>query len=330
MGGKKRAHIAGIGSYLPKRVLSNADLEKIVDTSDEWIVTRTGIKERRIASKTESTSDLGVKAAKKALEDAGTDPDSIEMLILATTTPDYITPSTAALIQSKLKLQNAAAVDALAACTGFIYALSIAKAYVESGMYRNVLVVAAEKMSAFVDYTDRNTCILFGDGASSVVVTSEPRGFSIDTVCLGADGGLSDLIIVPGGGSRNPATVETLKEGLHTFKMQGKEVFKHAVRRMSQAAQECLKRSELHEADISWIVPHQANLRIMEAIAKALNQPPERVYKTVQKYGNTSASSVGIALDELAREHPLGKGEHVLLLAFGAGLTWGAALITKF
>lgn len=329
MAGKQRAHIAGLGSYLPKRVLSNADLEKIVDTTDEWIVSRTGIKERRIAEANESTSDLGVQAAKMAMDDAKVELSSIEMIIAATTTPDYITPSTAALIQSKLGLKQAAAVDAMAACTGFLYALSLAKAYIESGMYATVLVVAAEKMSAFVDYSDRNTCVLFGDGASAAVVSSKPTGFCLETVCLGADGDLSDLIIVPAGGSRHPASKETLKEGKHTFTMQGKEVFKHAVRRMSQAAHECLQKAGLQEGDISWIVPHQANLRIMDAIAKALNQGDERIYKTVHKYGNTSASSIGIALDELNREHRMSPEEHVLLLGFGAGLTWGAALLTK-
>ncbi len=322
MRGTRRAHIIGLGSYLPERVLSNADLEKMVDTTDEWIVSRTGIKERRIASAEECTSDLGVNAAKRAIQNAGIDPVTIEMVITATTTPDFITPSTAALIQSKLGLKHAAAVDALAACTGYLYALSLAKAYVESGMYAHILVVAAEKMSAFVDYTDRNTCVLFGDGASAAVVSSENKGLYIDTICLGADGDLSDLIIIPGGGARS-------HDADHTFKMQGKEVFKHAVRRMGQAAHDCLEKAKLLESDISWIVPHQANLRIMDAISKAFHQSDERVYKTVHKYGNTSSSSVGIALDELTQEHELARGEHLLLVAFGAGLTWGAAILTK-
>lgn len=329
MGVEKQAHIIGMGSYLPKQVLSNADLEKMVDTTDEWIVSRTGMKERRLAAADQFTSDLGVEAAKKAIKDAKVDPSTIEMVIVATTTPDYITPSTAALVQSKLGLKQAAAVDSLAACTGFIYALSLAKAYIESGMYKTVLVVAAEKMSAFIDYTDRNTCVLFGDGASAAVVSSEKKGYAIGNVCLGADGCLSDLIVVPGGGSRLPSSLETVREGNHTFKMQGKEVFKHAVRRMSQAAHECLEKSNLKEEDISWIIPHQANLRIMDAISKSMNQSPERVYKTVHKYGNTSASSIGIALDELNREEVIEKGSHLLLIAFGAGLTWGAALLTK-
>jgi 3-oxoacyl-[acyl-carrier-protein] synthase III len=327
--GIKRAYIIGMGSYLPQKVLSNADLEKMVDTTDEWIVSRTGMKERRIAAADESTSDLGVNAAKKAILNSGIDPDSIEMVLTATTTPDYITPSTATLIQSKLGLKRAAAVDTLAACTGFLYALSIAKAYIESGMYSTILVVAAEKMSSFIDYTDRNTCVLFGDGASAAVISAKPQGFAIDTVCLGADGDLSDLIMVPGGGSQCPASAESVSAGKHTFKMQGKEVFKHAVRRMCQAAEECLEKAKLKESDISWIIPHQANLRIMEAISKAFHQSDERVYKTVHKYGNTSASSIGIALDELVAEQTMKAGEHLLLVAFGAGLTWGAAILTK-
>lgn len=322
-----RAHIIGMGSYLPEKILSNADLEKMVETSDEWIVSRTGIKERRIASSDQSTSDLGVNAAKKAIENAGIDPDTIEMVIVATTTPDYITPSTAAIIQSKLGLKSAAAVDALAACTGYLYALSLAKAYVESKMYATVLIVAAEKMSSFVDYTDRNTCVLFGDGASAAVISSKQQGFSIDAVCLGADGALSDIIIIPAGGARHPATAQTVSEGEHSFKMEGKEVFKHAVRRMCAAAADCLEKANLKESDISWIIPHQANIRIIDAVAKAFDQ--SKVYKTVHKYGNTSASSVGIALQELTEEHPVKTHERLLLVAFGAGLTWGSAIITK-
>lgn len=319
----------GLGAYLPERVLSNADLEKIVDTSDEWIVSRTGMKERRIAAADECTSDLGAKAALRAIKNAGIDSSLIDLVIATTTTPDYITPSTAALIQAKAGLKNIPAVDALAACTGFLYALSMAKAYVEAGMYSHVLVVAAEKMSAFMDYKDRATCVLFGDGASAAIVSAEGDGFYVDTVCLGADGGLSDLIIIPGGGARHPATNETVDQGLHYFKMEGKEVFKHAVRRMGQAANECLAKGNLKQSDISWIVPHQANVRIMDAIAKTFELPAERVYKTVHKYGNTSASSIGIALNELLESEKVQRGEHLLLIAFGGGLTWGAAILTK-
>jgi 3-oxoacyl-[acyl-carrier-protein] synthase-3 len=244
-------------------------------------------------------------------------------------TPDYISSSVAALIQHAIGAKNAGALDVQAACTGFIYALSIAKAYVDSGMYRNVLVVASEKMSTYVDYTDRSTCILFGDGASAAIVSSEGKGLGIDTVSLGSDGSLAELVMVPGGGVRNPPTQESLAAGLHFFKMDGKEVFKHAVRRMSAAAKECLERIGLSKEQLSWVVPHQANMRIMDAIGKSLELPSEKMYKTVHKYGNTSASSVAIALDELTQEHQIAAGQHVLLVAFGAGLTWGAALLTQ-
>ncbi len=329
MPARKKARITGLGSYLPERVLSNADFEKMVDTTDEWIMSRTGMKERRIAAEDECTSDLGAKAAKLALKDAGLKASDIDFILVTTTTPDYLTPSTAALIQAKLGNKNAAAVDTEAACTGFLYALSMAKAYIESGMYKNILLVAAEKMSAFVDYEDRSTCVLFGDGASAAVVRDEGKGFYIDTVSLGADGTLAELIMIPAGGARHPATAKTVEERQHSFKMSGREVFKHAVRKMGAAAQGCLEQAKLVEDDISWIVPHQANERIIDAIATKFHLSNDRVYKTVHKYGNTSASSIGIALDELTRENSLKRGEHILLLAFGAGLTWGASIITK-
>lgn len=324
-----KARIIGLGAYLPHKVLTNQDFEKMVETSDEWILSRTGIKERRIAAEDEFTSNMGTAAAKKALMSAKLNSNDIELILVATMTPDYISSSTGALIQAQLGAGNAAAFDLQAACTGFIYALSMAKAYVESGMYRRVLVVASEKMSSYVDYTDRSTCVLFGDGAAAAVVAPEGEGLLIEAVNLGTDGALAELIIIPGGGVRHPPSVETLAKRMHYFKMEGKEVFKHAVRRMSTAAKECLSRAGLSEQQVSWLVPHQANLRIMDAIAKGFNVLPERMYKTVQKYGNTSASSVAIALEELCIEHPLTPGEHILLVAFGAGLTWGAAVLTK-
>lgn len=328
---KKRAQarIIGMGSYLPQRVMTNKDFESLVDTTDEWIVSRTGIQERRIAASNEFTSDMGTAAAKQALSAAGLEPNDIELILVATMTPDYISTSTGALIQSNLKAERAAAVDMQAACTGFLYAISMAKAYIESGMYRRILVIASEKMSTYVDYSDRSTSILFGDGAAAAVVTDQGEGLAIDTVDLGADGELAELVIVPGGGVRHPPSKESLAAGLHYFKMEGKEVFKHAVRRMSAAAKACLDKVGLTDDQISWLVPHQANLRIMDAIAKGFNIPSERMYRTVHKYGNTSASSVAIALDELTREHTLVQDEHILLVAFGAGLTWGAAVLTK-
>lgn len=324
-----KARIIATGSYLPEKVLSNHDLEKLVDTSDEWIVTRTGMKERRIAGVEEHTSDMGAAAAAKALQSAGLAPDAVEMILVATMSPDYPTPSTAGLIQHALGAKRAAAADIQAACSGFLYGLSMAKAYVESGMYRNVLLVAAEKMSSIIDYTDRNTCVLFGDGAAAVVVAAEGEGLYIDTISLGADGELADLVMVPAGGTRMPPSTETVANRKHYFQMAGKEVFKHAVRRMATAAQTCLDQAGIATEQISWLVPHQANLRIMEAISKGFEMPLERIFKTVHKYGNTSSSSVGIALDELIASHPPALGEHLLLVAFGGGLTWGASVLSK-
>lgn len=329
MAAQPTARIIGIGSYLPKRVLTNQELESLVETSDEWIVSRTGIKERRIASDDEFPSTMGTLAAQAALNYCGMEPDEIDMIIVGTMSPDYISPSTANLIQANLKATRAASMDIQAACTGFLYGLSIAKAYVESGLYRSVLVIAAEKMSAFIDYKDRTTCILFGDGAAAAVVTGKGEGLNIDAVCLGSDGNLADLVIIPAGGSRHPASFDTVGQKQHYFKMTGNEVFKHAVRRMSAACHECLTKTGLNETDVSWLVPHQANKRIIDAISKNFNIPEEKVYLTVHKYGNTSASSIGIALEELMQEHQFKDGEHLLLTAFGGGLTWGASILTK-
>lgn len=325
----KKACIIGLGSYLPEQVLSNSDLEKMVDTTDEWIVSRTGIRGRRLAREDEFPSDMGFSAATKAIEVCGIDPLEIDLVLVATMTPDYISPSTASFIQAKLGAVNAAAFDIQAACSGFIYGLSIAKAYVESGMYRHVLFIAAEKMSAFIDYTDRGTCVIFGDGAAAAVIAAGNKGLSIDTISLGADGELAELVSIRGGGARLPASEDTIKNKEHYFKMVGNEVFKHAVRRMSHAAKTCLSIQGLSETDISWLVPHQANKRIIDAIAKNFQISDERVYKTIQKYGNTSAASIGITLDELLCEQEVKAGEHILLIAFGGGLTWGAAVLTK-
>lgn len=325
---KPKARIIGTGSYLPERVLSNQDLEKMVETSDEWIVTRTGIKERRIARPDEGTSDMGYEAALKALDMANVKPEEIDLILVATITPDYPFPSTACLLQARLKATSAAALDIQAACTGYLYALSQAKAYIDSGLYKTVLIVAAEKLSSVVNYKDRNTCIIFGDGAAACVVRAEGRGLNIRDVCLGADGALAELVIIPAGGSRQPATAETVCADLHYLQMEGKEVFKHAVRRMESASKQCLDRAGLAESEISWLVPHQANIRIIEAIAKRFGVPMERVYVTIHKYGNTSASAVGIALDELLRGQKMQQNENILLFAFGAGLTWGASVLT--
>lgn len=323
-----KARIIGTGSYLPERVLTNQDLETMVNTSDEWIVSRTGMKERRIARSDEYTSDMGYQAACRAIEAAGIVPSVIDLILVATLTSDYVFPSTACLLQARLKAENAAAIDVQAACTGYLYALSQAKAYIDSGMYKNILIVASEKLSSIVNYTDRNTCVLFGDGASACVVSDRGAGLHIHDVRLGADGELAELLILPAGGSRRPASLDTVNDQLHYLRMEGKEVFKHAVRRMEMASKACLERIGLAQEDITWLIPHQANMRIIEAIAKRFDVPMEKVFLTIHKYGNTSASSVGIALDELVRETGVKEGENLLLTAFGAGLTWGASVLT--
>lgn len=324
---KTIARITGTGAYVPERVLSNKDLEQMVETSDEWIVTRTGMKERRIAAPHEYTSDMGYHAAKMAIERAGVNPEEIDFILVATLTPDHVFPSTACLIQSRLGAHNASAVDIQAACSGYIYGLSMAKAFIESGMYKNILVIASEKLSSIVNYKDRNTCILFGDGASACVVSHQGKGLEILDVNLGADGDQSNLLILPAGGSKHPASKETVEASMHFLKMEGNEVFKHAVRRMEMASNQCLENCGLKGDDIKWYVPHQANIRIIEAIARRFEVPIDRVYMTIHKYGNTSASSLGIALHELLMEHPAKKGDHFLLTAFGAGLTWGASIL---
>ena len=324
-----RARIIGSGSYLPEKILTNQDLEKMVDTTDEWIVSRTGMKERRIAAEDEAASDLGVKAAKRVLESTKTPVEDIELILVATMSPDYISPSTASLIQAKLGAKAAAAFDLQAACTGYLYGLSAAKAYVEAGIYRKVLLITTEKMSAFMDYQDRNTCVLFGDGAAASLITASGPGLEIGPVSLGSDGNLANLIIIPGGGSKIPATEETVRQKQHFFKMEGKEVFKHAVRRMTAAAKECMEKEGIDEHGISWMIPHQANIRIIDAIGKQFSIPPEKVYKTLHKYANTSASSIPIALDELIDSKQIKLGDRILLVAVGGGLTWGATLLKQ-
>ncbi|PCI95816.1 3-oxoacyl-ACP synthase [Candidatus Aerophobetes bacterium] len=325
---KVQARITGTGSYLPEKILTNADLEKIVDTNDEWIVSRTGMKERRIASDDETNSYMGTEAAKVALKEASLSVDDIDLILFATVTPDYMFPSTACLVQKNLKATNAAAFDMQATCSGYIYALATAKAYIESGLYRNILVIASDKLSSFIDYSDRSTCILFGDGAASCVVSGSGKGLLISNAALGADGSLSDIIKVPAGGSRKPASIETVEAKEHYIKMEGREVYKHAVRRMEAASLESLRQVGITESDISYLIPHQANLRIIEGLAKRFQIGKEKVYVTIHKYGNTSASSCGIALHELMNEKKLDLGKRILLVAFGSGLTWGASVLT--
>ncbi|MBM3193745.1 MAG: ketoacyl-ACP synthase III [Chlamydiae bacterium] len=324
----KKAYISTLGTYLPKKILTNQDLEKLVDTSDEWILLRTGMKERHIADEGEYTSDMGAKAAKIALERAKLDPSDVDLIIVATLSPDYTFPSTACLIQAQIGAKNAAAFDIQAACTGMIYALSIGKSFILSGMYKNILIVASEKLSSITDYKDRNTCILFGDGAAACLIRGEGPGLEIGTISLGADGGQSGLLYLPGGGCRNPATTETVNERMHYLKMDGKEVFRHAVRRMELAAVSCINDAKLDPLDIAYLVPHQANTRIIDAIAKRCQIPQERVVNVVKHYGNTSASSIGLALEQISVEHKIKNKDNLLLVAFGAGLTWGSLILT--
>lgn len=324
----RKAKIIGTGSYLPERVLTNSELEQMVETSDDWIVSRTGMKERRLAGSQEYASTMGAAASRVAIADAELTPDQIDFIIVATSTPDYTFPSTACLIQNQIGTKSAGAVDIQAACTGYLYALSMAKAWVETGAYRNILVVAPEKLSSITNYKDRTTCILFGDGAAACIVSLQGKGLVIETVRLGADGEQAELLMVPAGGCRQPATADSVANSQHYIKMAGNEVFKHAVRRMESASKECLEAAQVNEKEIAWVIPHQANTRIIDAMAKRFEHlPPERVFKTVHKYGNTSASSVGIALDELLRAGMAKSGEKILLTAFGAGLTWGAAVL---
>jgi 3-oxoacyl-[acyl-carrier-protein] synthase-3 len=326
----RKARIIGMGSYLPQKVLTNADLEEMVDTSDEWITSRTGVKERRIARDNEFTSDMGADAARVAMKNAGIEPGEIDLIICATATPDYLFPNTAALIQREIGATNAGAVDIAAACTGYIYALSMAKGYIESAIFSTVLVVASEKFSSVIDYRDRNTCILFGDGASASVVKGSGSGFLVTDICLGADGSRAESLSLPAGGCRQPASKETVEQGLHFVHMEGREVFKQAVRRMQQVCEECLEKAGIGADEISWLVPHQANVRIIDAMANRMGFPQASVYKKcVEKYGNNSAASIAIAVDELSQEVVIAPGDRLLLTAFGAGMTYGSALLTK-
>jgi len=319
--------ILGTGSYLPSRVLTNADLEKMVQTSDEWITTRTGIKERRIADDKTATSDLAVEAAKNALKEAGLAPTDIDAIIVATVTPDMFFPSTACLVQKQLGASKAACFDLSAACTGFIYGLACAKSFIESGMFSNILLIGAETLSRITDWNDRNTCVLFGDGAGAMVIGRTSGQKSILSVHVGADGNYESLLRLPGGGSRNPATAKTVEERLHFMKMEGREVFKVAVMKMSEAAEKALEIAGKKTSDLALVIPHQANLRIIEAITKRMALPAEKVYVNLHKYGNVSAATTIIALDEARKESRVKPGDLVELVAFGGGFTWGATVI---
>lgn len=320
-------HIVGTGSYVPDRVLTNADLEKMVDTTDEWIFTRTGIKERRIAADYQCTSDLGAEAARRAMEQANVREDEIDLIICATITPDMPFPATACLIQQKLGAKKAAAFDMEAACSGFLYGLEIGQQFITSGTYDTVLVIGAEKLSTIIDWQDRQTCVLFGDGAGAAILQSRGDEHGILTTCMGADGSQADILLMPAGGAKYPASKESVSAGMHHLKMAGKEVFKNAVIAMQTAAEEALRKCNLTINDIKCVIPHQANSRIIEAIADRLGAPMDRVYMNLHRYGNVSAASVAIALDEAAREGRFQRGDLILLVVFGSGLTWASCVI---
>jgi 3-oxoacyl-[acyl-carrier-protein] synthase III len=319
--------ITGVGSYVPARVLTNADLEKMVETSDEWITTRTGIKERRLAAKDEFTSDMAAHAAARAMKMARVTAEQIDLIIVATITPDMVFPSTACLVQRKIGARRAAAFDLEAACSGFIYGLEIAQQFIMSRTYDTVLVIGADKLSSIVDWQDRNTCVLFGDGAGAAVLQSRPNSHGLLTVVMGADGRKADLLHMPGGGSRCPATQESVSSRLHYLRMEGQETFKYAVQAMHAAAKESLRQCEIDISQIKCVIPHQANRRIIDAVGKRLGAKPEQLFVNLQKYGNTSAASVAIALDEAVSSGKVQRGDLILLVVFGAGLTWGAAVI---
>ena len=322
----KKVGIIGLGDYLPKKILTNKDLEKMVDTSDEWITTRTGIKERHIVSKNEAASDLAIKAAKEALKGAAFKPQGLELIIVATITPDMQFPSVSCLVQKALGANRACCFDISAACAGFVYGIVTAQQFIASATFKNALVIGVEVLSAITDWQDRNTCVLFGDGAGAAVLTEVKSGGILSTY-LGSDGSQSELLMLPGGGSRHPASHQTVEKRMHYIKMRGNELFKLAVKIMADAAQQALARAGLKCQDIDCLIPHQANIRILLAVAKKLGLPQGKIFLNIEKYGNMSSASTAIALCEAVKHGRVKKGDIVLLDAFGAGLVWGACVI---
>lgn len=324
-----RSRISGTGSYLPEKRLSNDDLAKLVDTNDQWIRERTGIASRRIAADGQVTSDLAYLASKEALAAAGLSAKDIDMILVATVSPDQPMPNTACILQTKLGARDCMAVDISAACTGFVYGFAIADQFIRSGTYKNVLVVGAEILHRYVSYKDRDTCILFGDAAGAAIISraEETEDSKVYSVHLHADGSISDLFVLPAGGSAIPFTQRVLDEDLQYVKMKGREIFKHAVRTMSQSCDEALIANKMSPEEISWIVPHQANLRIIEAVAKHFGIPMDKVVVEIEDMGNTSAATVIVALDRAIRDGRVQRGQNVLLTAFGAGITSGSLLM---
>lgn len=321
------AHITGWGMSVPEPVLTNADLSKMVDTNDQWIRERTGIRERRIARENQSTASLAAEAALKALQVANLKPADLDLIICSTSTPEHIFPATACLVQDHIGATKAGAFDLLAACTGFIYALNMAAQSIRSGAIKNALVIGAETLSRFVNWQDRNTCILFGDGAGAFVLQASEKPGGVRSAVMRSDGSGGNLLILPGGGSKHPATEATVQAGKHFIEMDGKEVFRFATRVMAQAARESLAGAGLTVEDAKWIIPHQANIRIIEAAARSLKLPMERFIVNLERYGNTSTASIPIATVEAVEDGRLQPGDKVVFVGFGAGLTWGALTV---
>jgi len=312
---QRTVSIIGTGSYTPEKILTNEDLSRMVDTSDEWITTRTGIKERRIAAKDETTSDMAAKAALKAIEQAQVSPEEIDLILVATATPDMIFPATACFVQKKIGAKNAACLDVSAACAGFLFGVEIAQQFITSGTYDTVLVIGADKLTSITNWTDRNTCVLFGDGAGAAVLGHRGSAHGVISTNMGSDGEYTDILFMPGGGSKQ------------TIHMSGKEVYKQAVTAMLAAARKAIDQAGLTVADIACVIPHQANLRIIEAIGERLGIPREKVFVNVDRYGNTSAAAVAIALDEANRSGRIKSGDYVLMVVFGGGLTWASTIV---
>lgn len=320
------AIITGTGMSVPQRVMTNRDLERLVDTSDEWITTRTGIRERRIAAEGDVLSTFATEAARRALEAAGIGPGAVDLVIVATVTPDMLFPATACIVQDRLGC-SCAAFDLSAGCSGFVYALSVAKQFLVSQRFRNVLVVGAELLSKYLDWEDRTTCVIFADGAGAVVLSrgAAPRG--VLASAMHTDGSQAELICMPGGGTRHPPGQAMIDQRLHYIRMRGNETYKMAVRCLDEVCREVLDAAHLGPGDVTWFVPHQANQRIIDAVGQRLGIPPERCYVNIDRYGNTSAASIPIALDEAVREGKIRSGDVVLMAAFGAGLTWAASVV---
>lgn len=326
MSASRPVGLLGLGYYVPEKILTNADLEKMIDTSDEWIRTRTGISQRRIAAEGQSTSDLSVKAAQAALREAKLEATDLGLILVATMTPDMPCPATACIVQAKLGAPQAAATDVAAACSGFVYGLAMGHQMVAGGLYKRVLVVGAEILSRVVDWKDRSTCVLFGDGAGAAVIGPTTRG-QILSLHLGSDGSKADLLKVPAGGVAQPASERSVRDRLHFLKMNGAEVFKSAVRGMSDAAHAAIEKAGIKPEQIACVVPHQANIRIIEAVVERAGIPPDKVYLNVDRYGNMSAASTIVAFAEAVRDGRVKPGDYALLVAFGAGLTWGSAVV---